>query len=141
MLILKRGEIETRILRDQLEEVETLSSLSKNGTLELDIRDITLGLIEENLKDVNITIYFKQWNDLCLQLVNSLNAKVDNSLEDVEYEGIQILAKLKELNNEQKLSLAIKLAKGEEDFILIDDAFNKGVINPDNALRRLITNE
>lgn len=143
MIKLTKGKIENKITHNELFELVDLLPLVFNGEASINSTDLSKLMLEKivSIKDRDIKIYYQQWSDVCELAIKYHGAKIERIEEINILDKYEILSNIKNYSDVEKYQIAISLAKTSEDYMLIEDSFNKKVIFPDNALRRLISNE
>lgn len=143
MIILAKGKIENKITHDELFELINLFPLVKDGVASINASDLSKSMLEKivSVKDRDLTIFYQEWNEVCELAIKHHKAKVDKIEVIEDFDKYEVLANLKNYSEAEKYQIALSLAKMSKDYLLIEDSFNKKVIFPDNALRKLITNE
>lgn len=143
MIKLTKGKIEKKITHNEIFELVDLSPLVSQGKASINAADLSKSMLEKIsfVKDRDLIIYYQEWNEVCELAVKYHRAIIEKIKPLGEFDKYEVLANLKDYSEVEKYKIAISLAKTSEDYKLIEDSFNRKVIFPDNALRRLITNE
>lgn len=143
MINLIKGKKEKRITHDELFELIDLSPLMFEGKASINANDLSSKTLEKiiSVKDRDLIIYYLEWNEVCELAIKHYRAVVSEIIQRKDFSRWNVLANLKEYTETEKYKFALTLAKDTYDYLLIEDAFNKKIIDPSNALRRLIVNE